>query len=209
MCTNYRAGARDFIREQFHVLAPTFDYREEAFPGYVEPIVRLDAQGERECIAARFGLIPYWSKDATIGRRTLNARSETVAERPSYRQAWKRAQRCLVPMAWFYEPNYESGKSVRWKIERADRAGFACAAIWDRWIDQTSGEVVHSFSLLTVNADQQPVMRRMHKPGDEKRSVVIVEPHDYEAWLSAAPADAATLVRAPGGEDVITEAAPR
>ena len=118
MCTNYRPTSRDVVRDRFNVQRPEFEYPEEAYPLSRVPIVRhLKQPGddglERECVPAFFGLIPPWAKDKTIARKTFNARSETVGEKPSYRNAWRRRQYCLVPMDAFYEPNYESGKAVR------------------------------------------------------------------------------------------------
>lgn len=84
-------------------LEPVQDYPAESFPGYVAPIIRADAEaasGLRVDLAV-FGLIPSWSKDRSIGRRTYNARTETVAEKPSYRTAWRQRQFCLVPVEGF------------------------------------------------------------------------------------------------------------
>ena len=89
-------------------------------------------------------------------------------------------------MAAFYEPDYETGKALRWKIERHDKRAFTAAAIWDFWRRPT-GEGLHSFSMLTINADDHPVMGRFHKPGDEKRSLVIVPPERRDEWLRATP----------------------
>jgi putative SOS response-associated peptidase YedK len=94
----------------------------------------------------------------------------------------------------FYEPSYESGKAVRWKIELASGDPFGIACLWDRWTDPTSGELVVSFSMLTVNADEYPVMLQFHKPEDEKRTPVIIAPELLDTWLSADPAKAAELM---------------
>ncbi|MFM7010517.1 MAG: SOS response-associated peptidase family protein [Betaproteobacteria bacterium] len=85
----------------------------------------------------------------------------------------------------FYEPSYESGKAVRWKIELASGQPFGIACLWDRWTDPASGELVVSFSMLTVNADEHPVMRQFHKPKDEKRTPVIIAPELHDKWLGA------------------------
>jgi putative SOS response-associated peptidase YedK len=74
---------------------------------------------------------------------------------------------------------------VRWGIQTADSNPFAIAGIWDKWTDPASGEMVVSFSMLTVNADEHPVMRQFHKAGDEKRTPVIVQPEHYNLWLGA------------------------
>ena len=205
MCTNYRPTSRDLIAERLHVATPEFDYVPEAWPGYAAPMVR-ERDGERDCVKACFGLIPHWSKDTKIARMTYNARSETAAEKPSFRQAWARRQWCVVPMDGFFEPSYESGAAVRWRIERVDRAPFLVAGLWDRWVAPSTGEVVHSFSMLTINADAHPLMKRFHKPGDEKRSLVIVPDERAADWLRAVHDDVRALL-APFDADAYTASA--
>ena len=194
MCTNFRPPARLIVSEMFDFPAPAFDYPEEAWPGYAAPVVRRSLAGRYESMRGVFGLIPFWARDASIGRRTYNARSETVAGKPAFRGAWKRSQRALVPMDRFYEPDWTSGKAVRWRIERRDSAPFAVAALWERWDDKTRDEVVESFTLLTINADQHPVMGRFHRPGDEKRSLVPIAREDWAAWLDDDPESAFRLL---------------
>jgi len=183
MCTNY-VGTRNkaWVKSTFGVELPDTPFPEEAYPGYAAPIVRRDANGEICCELARFGLVPHWSKDTTIGKRTYNARSETVAEKPSYRTPWRKRQFCLALADAIYEPNYESGKAVRWKIQREDTEPMAIASLWDQWTDKSTGEIVVSFTMLTVNADTHPVMRQFHRLEDEKRSVVVL--NDPLQWLS-------------------------
>ena len=137
------------------------------------------------CGLARFGLIPPWARDEKIGRHTYNARSETAADKPSYRAAWRQRQYGLVLVDHFYEPSYGSGQAVRWKIELASGEPMAIACLWERWTQPDSGNRVVSFSMLTVNADGHPVMSQFHKPGDEKRTPVIIQPDDYNRWLGA------------------------
>jgi len=195
MCTNFRPPARLVAAEMFAFPAPAFDYPEETYPGYPAPAVRRSLSGRYDSMRGVFGLIPSWAKDATIGRRTYNARSETVAEKPAFRGAWKRSQRALVPMARFYEPDWQGGKAVRWRIERQDSEPFAVAALWERWVDKARGdEVIESFTLLTINADHHPVMGRFHRPGDEKRSLVPIAREDWAAWLDDDPESAFRLL---------------
>jgi putative SOS response-associated peptidase YedK len=85
-------------------------------------------------------------------------------------------------MTHFYEPNYEAGKAVRWGIGMADERPFAVAGLWRRWAEE-DGSMSYSFTQLTINADEHRLMNRFHKPGDEKRSLVIVPPEHYEDWL--------------------------
>lgn len=207
MCTNYRPGSRDFIRERFGLEAD-FDYAPEAYPVTVAPIIRRGAAA-RQCVAACFGLIPHWARDTKIARNTYNARSETVAEKPSFRNAWRTRQFCLVPMQSFYEPNYASGRAVRWRIERTDGAGFAVAGIWERWRAPATGQDVVSFSMLTINADAHPLMRQFHAPGDEKRSLVVIGESAYDAWLHADEAQARALLQGPEAAAFVAGPDPR
>ena len=100
----------------------------------------------------------------------------------------------MVLVDHFYEPNYASGKAVRWKIglQSGEPLGIAC--LWDRWTDPASGEQVVSCAMLTVNADQHPVMRQFHKAGEEKRTPVVVAPDLHHQWLGADPVRAAELM---------------
>jgi putative SOS response-associated peptidase YedK len=186
VCTNFTPTKRSqWVRDSFGVDLPS-DYPDQAFPGYAAPlVVKSHQSGRVACGLAKFGLIPAWAKDNKISRHTYNARSETVAEKPSYRTAWRQRQFGLVLVDDFYEPSYESGKAVRWKIQLASGNPFAIACLWDRWKDPQTGEVIVSFSMLTVNADEHPVMRQFHKPGDEKRTPVVMAPHLHDHWLSA------------------------
>jgi len=212
MCTNYRAGSRDFIRRAFGCDA-SFDYEEEAYPAYRAPIVRAGGDGA-QCVAACFGLVAHWSRDTRIARSTYNARAETVADKPSFRRAWRQCQFCLVPMRAFYEPCYESGRAVRWCVEAADGREFAVAGIWESWQPPTATawagapELV-SFSMLTINADGHPLMQRFHAPGDEKRSIVVIEPGAYQEWLRADSTSARALLRGPDAQAYVAHAAPR
>lgn len=128
---------------------------------------------------------------------TMNARAESLGEKRSFSGAWKRLQLCLVPCEAFYEPCYETGKAVRWRIGMAADEPFAIAGLWREW-DEANGEGgsqakshAVSFTMVTVNAAQHPVMSRFHKPGDETRSVVIVPPDEYENWLTCRSTDEA------------------
>jgi putative SOS response-associated peptidase YedK len=180
MCTNYVTTVRDEIRTRLNLEPPTFDYEPELWPGFKGPIL----VGGLEWRLAMFGLVPYFSKDGKDYRRTYNARAETVDSRPTYRGPWARRQLALVPMSCFFEPDYETGRAVRWRIARRDGEPFTVAALWDRW-RRPDGEILHSFSMLTINADGHPVMGRFHRPGDEKRSLVVVPAEHRRDWLEA------------------------
>lgn len=185
MCANYQPAQN--LHLHFRTQAPTFEYGRDLYPMQFGPIlVRDDSTGdERVSHRAMFGMVPFWAKDTKLARQTYNARSETVAEKPSFRSAWKRRQFCLIPVQGIYEPNYESGKPVRWRIHRVDDAAFALAGIFESCPAKDGEGTLRSFSMLTVNAGEHPLMKRFHAPGDEKRSVVVVPTDACEDWLGA------------------------
>lgn len=173
MCADYTPSRKEQIEKSFRAGYPLLNLPPEAWPGYMAPIVRgyHEVPGDLEMTPVMFGMVPHWA-DHKLARQTYNARTETVASKPSFRSAWKCKQFCIIPAANFFEPNYETGKPVRWRIERADGAPIAIAGIWEyRPADQ-----LLSFSMLTINADGHPLMQHFHKPDDEKRMVMILEP---------------------------------
>lgn len=210
MCTNFTPTKQvQWVKEKLGVDLPS-GYPDESYPGFAAPIVVKSHQtGRVACGLASFGLIPSWAKDDKISRHTYNARSETAAEKPSYRTAWRTRQYGLVLVDNFYEPSYESGKAVRWCIERSDHEPFAIACLWDRWIEAETGQLVVSFSMLTVNADEHPVMKQFHKLGDEKRTPVIIAPELHDHWLSATQEEAHALMSWQHMPELTASAAPR
>ena len=196
MCTNFTPTRNNqWVKVQFNVDLPAANYPVEAYPGFAAPIIVQSQQtGRVACGLARFGLIPTWAKDLKISRHTYNARSETVREKPSYRAAWKQRRYGIALLDNFYEPSYVTGKAERWKIELASKEPFGIASLWETWTDPTSGELVTSFTMLTVNADEHPVMKQFHKAGDEKRTPVILAPSQFQQWLSADQAVATSMM---------------
>lgn len=196
MCIHFTPTRnKAWVKQRLGVDLPTGNFPEETYPGYAAPLVLKSHQtGRVACGLARFGLIPGWAKDDKISRYTYNARSETVAEKPSYRFAWRQRRFGIVLLDHFFEPNYVTGKAQRWRIALASQEPFGIASIWDTWTNPATGELVTSFSMLTVNADHHPVMNQFHKPGDEKRTPVILSPDQYEAWLSADTTNAAAMM---------------
>ena len=115
---------------------------------------------------------------------TYNARSETVTEKPSYRDAWRKGYRCIIPADAFFEPDWRSGKAVSTRICGVDGEPLGLAGLWSSW-KSPKGEWIHSYTMLTINADDHPLMHMFHKPTDEKRMVVILPPDRYQDWLEA------------------------
>lgn len=211
MCVNYRSAAIAAIEAIIagDVQADLFAPR-EVWPRYQAPVILRSRQtGQPTAQVATFGLLPHWAKAPKIPQSTVNARSETVATLPSFRDAWRKAQFCLIPVSRYYEPNYESGKPIRWAISRTDAADFCVAGIWSWWSGRDGLEGLLSFAMLTVNCDTHPVLKRFHDPQDEKRSLVHLRPSEYEAWLGADPELArAMLTELPAPEELHVEAAP-
>lgn len=209
---------------------PHGEWPPEVFPGYQAPIlVRANAwhaanDGPTQthfavsggvvadtlasstpvCELAQFGLVPRWSRDAAqaqnIAKGAYNARSETVAGKPSFRTPWRAQHWALVPMQQYYDPNWEDaahngGRCTRWRVAMASGESFTCAGLWERWHDPATQTTIGSFTLLTVNADGHPLSGRLHRPGDEKRMPVVIAAYDRLAWLNASPAQASLLLR--------------
>lgn len=184
MCTSYEANPNDARWDVFSLFPrPDFDYKPEIYKDYFAPVFRAGDSGF-ETVPASFGMVPR--NRIPKGVRpydTMNARSESIDEKRSFSGAWNRLQLCLIPCQSFYEPCYETGKAVRWRIRLAGEQPTAIAGLWRAW-EQADGLPTLSFTMLTVNADEHPLLRRFHKPGDEKRSVVIVRSDAYADWLS-------------------------
>lgn len=191
MCANYQPATN--LHLHFRTQAVTFEYGRDLYPAQFGPILVPGPSADAELVSHRamFGMVPFWAKDTKLARQTYNARSETVSSKPSFRSAWKRRQFCLVPVQGIYEPNYEAGKPVRWRIHRADDTPFALAGIFESCPAKEGEGTLRSFSMLTVNATDHPLMQRFHAPDDEKRSIVVVPPAAYDDWLAAASDDEA------------------
>jgi putative SOS response-associated peptidase YedK len=128
----------------------------------------------REAGMFKWGLIPSWAKDASIGAKLINARSETVAEKPSFREAFKR-RRCIIPADGFYEWQRTGSKKQPFYFHLTDDGLFGFAGLWDKW-RTPNGESLETCSILTTDANE--VLRHMHD-----RMPVILHSDDYDLWL--------------------------
>lgn len=190
MCINYQAVQKNNLIEDFGLQVPDdWEWPDEIWQDKLAPII-VDQGAGPQPLLATYGMVPQKHMPPGVRFSTMNARAETVGTKVSFRDAWKRCQFCLVPMLGFYEPCYESGRAERMKIGVAGGRSFAVAGLYRTW--GTPGEPLSfSFTQLTVNADAHPLMRRMHKPGDEKRSLVVLQKDEYMDWLSCRDADLA------------------
>jgi putative SOS response-associated peptidase YedK len=151
--------------------APNLDVR----PTQVNPIVRLDRDGGRECALARWGLVPVWAKDLKFGTRCINARAETLATAPAFRAAYRK-RRCLVPVNAFYEWSGPAGQRIKWRIGLRDEPLFALGGLWEWWKDPASGEGVETYTIVTTDANT--LLAPIHD-----RMPVIVSAGRYAPWL--------------------------
>ena len=206
MCTRYISPEAGDIERHWHVGARNPGrWTRDLYPRYAGPFIRAardSVSGERELVVGQWALVPWFAKTPKLPYPTCNARSEELPAKASYKQPWARGQRCIIPAEAFFEPNWESGRHAPWRFTRADGEPWGLAGLWNAWVDPATGEIVESYTMLTINADAHPLMKRMHRPDpkrgpeqQDKRSVVPIEIVDVDTWLMAPPAQAAALVR--------------
>lgn len=177
MCGRFsQAQIAALDREIFKLLsAPAFEPRYNLAPTDDAAVVRASRSRGRELVPLRWGLIPSWAKDPAIGNRMINARAETLAEKPAFRDAY-RMRRCLVPADGFYEwQKVPSGKQPYYVRVDGGRI-FAFAGLWERWRDRATGDERETFTIITTEPNEllAPIHNRMP---------VIVGPDDYDRWL--------------------------
>jgi putative SOS response-associated peptidase YedK len=205
MCNLYAPSGPEKISMKFAVGAPVGAYGASVAPLKPGPIVIPG-----RAIVAQWGLIPPFSKSRvptlSNGQRmsTNNARRERLATAPTYRDAWRHGQRCIIPAESFDEPYWGTGKNVWWRFWRADGEPWALAGIWSEWTDPQTGEVVPSYSMITQNCDGHPVLGLMHKPDpklppdqQDKRAVVSLERQSWDQWLHGSFDEAEELIQVP------------
>lgn len=156
--------------------APELKPRYNIAPTQDLAAIRNGADGEREFALLRWGLVPFWAKEPSIGNRMINARAETVAEKPSYRNAYKH-RRCLVLADGFYEWQRGGEVKVPYFISLASGEPFGLAGIWENWTDKETGESLQTTSLITTDAND--FMAPLHH-----RMPVILEASTATEWLA-------------------------
>jgi putative SOS response-associated peptidase YedK len=168
------------------VLAEVFDAPEPAglSPRYnIAPtqqvLVARAGEGGRELTRVRWGLVPHWADDLSIGARMINARGETVASKPAFRSALKH-RRCLIPADGFYEWKKVGAGKQPHLIRFADARPFAFAGLWERWLPQDGGAPVDSCTIITTTPNE--LVRSLHD-----RMPVILPPSAFDEWLRPEP----------------------
>jgi putative SOS response-associated peptidase YedK len=189
MCSRY------FLDADGNVIAYTFRVppderiarRFNIAPTQEAPVIRGAREGgAREVAMLRWGLVPFWAEDPSIGRRLINARSETVAEKPAFREAF-RARRCAIPASGFYEWTGAAKYRVPHAVTVEGRPLVAFAGLWEGWKD-AAGARIETYTVITTEANA--MIAPMHD-----RMPAILGEDDIETWISGSPAEAAKLIR--------------
>lgn len=179
---------------------PSAEVPADMWPRYMGVFVRRppewdsgdEAVPEREAAVGRWGLISAMTKADGLGKAgklsTFNARSETAAKSFTFGNAWRKGQHCIIPADAIYEPDWRSGKAVPTRFTRADGAPLGIAGLWDRYRN-AAGEWTDSYTMLTINADDDPLFRDYHQADKEKRMVVILPDGAYGDWLTSPASD--------------------
>lgn len=187
MCGRYaffspsEAVKRIFALDDFPELEPRYNIA----PTQSVPAVRAGEEGKRRFVMLHWGLVPRWAKERAIGNRMINARAESVAEKPSFRDAFRR-RRCLVLADGWYEWQAAAGGKQPWYIRRTDARPFAFAGLWERWKDPADGAMLESCAIVTTDASDS--IRRIHE-----RMPVVLADEDWDRWLDPACTDAGKL----------------
>jgi putative SOS response-associated peptidase YedK len=187
MCGRYaffspaEAVRRTFALDQVPELEPRYNIA----PTQDVPAVRSGDEGSRAFALLHWGLVPKWAKERTIGNRMINARAETLAEKPSFREAFRR-RRCLVVADGWYEWQVAAGGKQPWFIRMKDAQPFAFAGLWERWQDPDRGSTLESCAIVTTDASAS--ISKIH----DRMPVVLAQGH-WDRWLDTAFSDTDTL----------------
>lgn len=174
MCARYSLFRSQLFRQQFELEIEGFEPHYNIAPTDVAPVITGDASG-RKAEMMQWGLVPGWAKDPSIGQKLINARAETLAEKPSFRAAFKK-RRCLVPVDGFFEWKGEKGQKQPLFIQMRAHAPFAFAGLWEYW-EGVDGALV-TYTIVTTEPNE--LLATVHT-----RMPAVIAHDDYDAWLDA------------------------
>ena len=185
MCGRYTLNSRaDVVAKVFgvhmHAMLPA---RYNIAPS--QPVLAIRGQPQRELVALRWGLVPFWADDRGIGSRLTNARSETAATKPAFRSSF-RSRRCLILADGFYEWQACDGGKQPYSIRLKSGKPFGMGGLWDRW--EKAGEPIESCAILTCDANE--AMQVIHD-----RMPVVIPPESFDLWLDPTTKDVSRLLR--------------
>jgi putative SOS response-associated peptidase YedK len=175
MCGRYSLACIDDLCGRFRVIDPTIGFRSHfnIAPGSTNPVITVHERAE--AVMMQWGLVPHWAKDITATHRPINARAESLAEKPMFRELL-RSQRCLVPASGFYEWKHENGRKVPFYIHIKDDPVFGLAGLWDVWRNP-AGTTLQTYTIITTPPNE--LMAPIHN-----RMPVILRQDDEMHWLS-------------------------
>ncbi|MCO1371375.1 SOS response-associated peptidase family protein [Burkholderia multivorans] len=232
MCRNYIApgedpGLSELRIDNFADLYRWTPWKPKIYPDYDAPIVGC-VDGQFKPLIAGFGFWPSALQKANIkkakeqGRKpplmrsTMNVRDDNLAKSPLYGPTWRGGKRCLIPAQSIFEPSYPQarqesngdwvlGPCVWQRISVIDRPTMCVAGIW-RTLTAPDGSARNTMAMIMVNAEGHPIFSRMHRPGEEKRAVVILRPDDWEEWLTTSNVEEArTMLQLYPAEQMVAE----
>lgn len=178
MCGRFSFVMEDaLILERFGLRVRTAIYKARYNCAPAQNLAVISSEVPCELSFFRWGLIPSWAKDAAVGNKLINARGETLAEKPSFRSAF-RNRRCLVPATGFFEWKRDAGKTP-YHIRMKSGDPFCFAGLWDKWI-ASDGEIVYSFTIVTTTPNE--LMAQIHD-----RMPVIIHREDEQRWITPNP----------------------
>jgi putative SOS response-associated peptidase YedK len=157
----------------------TTEPRYNIAPTQLVPVVRHTQTGGRGFTMLRWGLVPFWARDPSSGNRMINARAETLAEKPAYRSAYQK-RRCLILADGFYEWRKERAGKTPYFISLANGQPFAFAGLWEAWTDRSTGESLQTTAIVTTAANE--FLKDLHD-----RMPVVLQPDTATLWLSSDP----------------------
>lgn len=210
MCVNYITVSRQMCFDWFRTpIEVNDDWRDEIYRDYNAPFIVHDEHWNRALKVGTYGLVPQRHRpfkkptkeeqakidiaiaagkkipqSKRIAMDTMNARAEEVGAKVNYKRFWLSQQLCIVPAQKVFEPNWETGLHERWALELASKKPFGLPGMWRTW-EEEDGTISNSFTHFTLNADDHPLLRRFHRPNEEKRGVAILRPEHYDDWLSS------------------------
>ena len=185
MCGRFiQITAGEPLAERFELPAiPAVTPRYNLAPSQPVGVIRVAAEGQREWVPLRWGLVPAWSPEPRTAYSTFNARAETVADKPTYRHVFRR-RRCLIPADGFYEWRNVGSRKQPYCIAPVNGRPLAFAGLWERW--ERDGQIVESCTILVTQASA--LITRIHN-----RMPVILDPKDETPWLDPAITNPAVL----------------
>ncbi|MDA0347608.1 MAG: SOS response-associated peptidase [Verrucomicrobia bacterium] len=167
-----RFFSRAFVFKDIPEMQPNFNIP----PGVdIWAVRNSDASNNKEIVKLRWGLVPFWAKDPTIGNRLINARSETLTEKPAFRSAFK-SRRCLIPADGFFEWKRDGKNRIPYFIQRKEREPFAMAGLWEKW-ESSTGDRLESCTILTTAPNE--LMKGLHD-----RMPVMLDHDKMDIWLN-------------------------